>query len=128
MTDDEIRKLKAIIKEEVKPVKELAEITNQKVRSIDGSQMLMSSQLRRVGDQISVMNEKLDKHTDILDRHTNILNKHTETLGSHTASLVIIEDTLKGYGDMYKVNKAKTEDLDARVGIIEDHLGLAPQK
>jgi len=114
MTDEEIRKLKAIIKEEIKPVKELAEITNQKVRSIDGSQMLMSSQLRRVADQVSVINEKLDSQTD--------------TLGSHTASLVVIEDTLKGCGDMYKVNKAKTEDLDARVEIIEDKLGLAPQK
>ena len=107
MTDDEIKKLKDIIKDEVRPVKELVEVIGQKVREVSAEQSFTTTQMRAIRDQSSVMNEKLD---------------------SHTASLVTIEDTLKGYGDMYKVNKEKTEDLDERVGVIEDHLGLTPQK
>lgn len=75
MTDEEIRKLKAIIKEEVRPVKELVEVIGQKVREVSAEQSFTATQMRAIRDQSSVMNEKLD---------------------SHTASLVTIEDTLKG--------------------------------
>lgn len=51
-----------------------------------------------------------------------------EKLDSHTASLMAIEHTLEGYGDMYKVNEEKIEDLDERVTTVEEHLGLTPQK
>lgn len=59
MTDDEIKKLKTLIKGEIKPLKELVEITNHKVRQIDTSQTLMSSQLSRVKDQVSVDQRKV---------------------------------------------------------------------
>lgn len=121
MTNDEIKKLKILFKDEIKPLKELLEITSHKVRQTDMSQTLMTSQLGRIKDQISVINEKLDEQSAKLD-------VHTAKLDNHTTSLVVIEDILKGYGDMYKVNKEKSEDLDERVIVIEDHLGLTPVK
>ena len=121
MTNDDLKKLQILLKDEIKPLKELLEITSHKVKQIDMSQTIMSSQISRIKDQVSVINEKLDDHSAKLDAHTAKLDNHTE-------SLVTIEDTLKGYADMYKVNKEKSEDLDERVTVIEDHLGLTPQK
>ena len=56
------------------------------------------------------------------------LDEHSDKLDNHTASLVTIEATLKGYGDMYQLNKEKLEDLDERVTTLEEHQGLTPQK
>ncbi len=128
MTIDEIKKLKILFKDEIKPLKELLEITSHKVRQTDMSQTLMSSQLGRIKDQISVMNEKLDDHTAKLDAHTAMFDEHSSKLDIHTASLVTIEDTLKSYRDMYVIHNEKSEDLDERVMVIEEHLGLTPGK
>mgnify|MGYP001566120972 CR=1 FL=1 len=67
----------------------------------------LKEDMRLVKGQLSEVNDKLD---------------------THTTSLVVIEGTLKGYADMYKVNKEKSEGLNERVTVIEDHLGLASQK
>lgn len=67
----------------------------------------LKEDIRLVKSQMSEVNDKLD---------------------THTLSLVEIEDTLKGYADMYKVNKETSKELNERVTVIEDHLGLAPAK
>ncbi len=128
MTNDDLKKLRILLKDEIKPLKELLEITSHKVKQIDMSQTIMSSQVSRVKDQVSVMNEKLDDHTAKLDLHTAKLDEHSSKLDIHTESLVTIEDTLKSYRDMYVINNEKSEDLDERVIVIEDHLGLTPAK
>jgi len=56
------------------------------------------------------------------------LDEHSDKLDNHTEALMSIETTLKGYGDMYEVNKDKIEDLDERVATVEEHLGITPQK
>lgn len=56
------------------------------------------------------------------------LDEHSAKLDIHTLSLVTIEDTLKGYGDMYEVNKDKIEELNERVGVVENQIGITPQK
>ncbi len=81
-------------------VKELKKLFKDEIGSI-------KDDMRFVKGQLSAVNDKLD---------------------THTTSLVVIEDTLKGYGDMYKVNKDKSNELDERVTVIEDHLGLTPAK
>lgn len=128
MTNDDLKKLKILLKDEIKPLKELLEITSHKVKQIDLGQTLMSSQVGRLRDQVSVINEKLDDHSGKLDAHTAKLDQHSSKLDIHTESLVTIEDTLKSYKDMYVINNEKSEDLDVRVTVIEDHLGLSPTK
>ncbi len=55
------------------------------------------------------------------------LDEHSDKLDTHTESLMSIEATLKGYGDMYEVNKVKIEDVDTRVTKIEKHLNVTSQ-
>ena len=107
--------------DDLKKIKDLVEIVVKKIRGMEAQQSIMAEQVRVVKDQQSVMNDKLDNHTEILESHTAKLDNHTE-------ALISIEDTLKGYGDMYEVNKDKIKNLDKRVTVVENQLGLAPQK
>lgn len=78
MTDGELlEKLKNLIKEEIRPVKE----------------------------QQSIMNEKLDQHTE---------------------SLVQIETTVKSYSDMYKMNDDNVRKIQKRVEKLEKKSGIEP--
>lgn len=83
---------------------------------------MTSDDIKKIGDLVE---QKIQLALEPIHQK---LDDHSSKLDNHTASLVTIEDTLKGYSDMYEINKDKTKDLDERVTIIEDHLGLAPQK
>ncbi|EKD57271.1 MAG: hypothetical protein ACD_57C00356G0005 [uncultured bacterium] len=113
---------------DLKKIKDLVEIVVKKIGGMEVQQGIMADQVRVVRDQQSVMNDKLDGHTEGLIKIEARIDTVEDKLDSHTGSLVGIEHTLKGYGDMYKVNQEKTGDLDERVTVIEDHLGLASSK
>lgn len=87
----------------------------------------VNKKLDNHGAILKSLSSTVNNHTRILNNHTRILNNHTRTLHTHTRSLVTIENTIKGYGDMYKVNKEKNEKLDQRLEKVEDHLGIIPQ-
>ncbi len=86
---------------------------------------MIDDDVKKIKDVVSGLlepiNEKLDMHTELLESHSDKLDNHTEALTS-------IEATLKGYGDMYEVNKDKIGELDERVTGVENKLGLTPQK
>ena len=90
--------------DDLKKIKDLVEIILKKTRGVEVHQSVMADQVRIIKDQQSVMNEKLDNHTE---------------------ALVNIEDTLKGYSDMYEVNKEKTAGLGERVDAIENKLAVS---
>lgn len=104
MASNEIKKLQESLDSKFKQLKDLIEIIVNKVRFVETHQGVMAEQMRLIRDQQSVINEKLD---------------------GHTASLINIEATLKGYADMYKVNKEKNEKLEERVETIEDQVGIS---
>lgn len=97
--------------DDFKKIKDLVEIVVNKVRGIEMHQSVIAEQVRTMKDQQSIMNEKLDTIEEKQD--------------GHTASLLKIEATLEGYADMYKVNKEKSEELEERVEVIEDRLGVS---
>ena len=99
--------------DDLKKIKDLVEIVVNKIRGVELHQGVMAEQVRTIRDQQSIMNYKLD-----------MIEERQE---GHTGSLVKIEATLKGYADMYKVNKEKNEEIVERVEIIEQQVGL-PQK
>ncbi len=105
MNDDDLSKLRALIREEIRPVKDIVEVTKKKVDSQELFLHVATENIRSVKDQQSVMNDKLD---------------------SHTATLLNIESTLESYADSYKVNQHNIERLDTRVSIIEDKHDIEP--
>ncbi len=83
MNDEDLKKLRELIKEELRPTKDLVEMTKKKV---DSQQLFLTTtaeNVRLIKEQQSLMNEKL---------------------GQQSESLVTIESTNKIYGDMYKLN------------------------
>ena len=106
MSDSDVKKLRAFLREEIKPLKEELEIIKHKVGLVSSQQTVDSLRIEKIKDQVSVMNEKLD---------------------SHTESLVKIEAALEGYADMYKVNKEDNQRLKQRLERIENQLAITPQ-
>lgn len=76
--EDLLKKIQKLIREEVRPVKDLVEMTKKKVESHDLFITTTSGSVRTIGEQQSIINEKLDNHTE---------------------SLVTIESTIKIYGE-----------------------------
>lgn len=112
MTDEELKKLKQIIKDEIRPVKDIVEMTKKKV---DSQQIFLHStaeNVREIKEQQSIMNGKMDDMQDTLD--------------SNTASVMEIEKTLKSYADSYKINQHNIERVDTRLANVEKKLDIRP--
>src|SRR3989344_2274937 len=62
-----------IILKQMKDLKELIEVVNHKVGSIDANQRIYSAQLVLIKDKQSVLNDKLDEVTDTQKDHTRKL-------------------------------------------------------
>lgn len=114
MNDEDLKKLKELIKEEIRPVKDIIEIIKKKVDSHDLFLHTTSENVRSVKEQQSVMNEKLDTMKQILD--------------ANTASVITIEKEIKFYADSYKINKHNIERIDSRLSTVEDNLDIKPSE
>lgn len=90
--------------DDLKKIKELLEIVNNKVGKLETHVSLNSATMLVIKDQQSVMNEKLDQVQ--------------ETLGNHGAALVTIESRLDGFADAWKINRAE-------INRVKKHLGLS---
>lgn len=105
MDEKTLGKIKSLIIDAVKPLKEIIEILNHKVDKLETAQTLNSASISMIKNMQSMMNDKLD---------------------THTGALIEIEGTLKGYADSYKTNKSNIERLDVRVSELEDHAEIIP--
>ncbi len=103
MNDSDFKKLRELIKEELRPIKDIVEMVKKRV---DGQELhinVTAENVRSVKEQQSIMNEKLD---------------------SHSASLMSIEAKLESYADSYKINQHNIERVDTRLTAVEDNLGI----
>lgn len=103
MDDGDLKKLRELIKEEVRPIKDIVELTKKKVDSHDIFLHTTADNVRTVKEQQSVMNDKL---------------------GSQAASLIEIETTIKSYADSYQENQRNIERLDTRLTTAEDEMAI----
>lgn len=93
-------------------IKELLEIIKHKIDMMDIRQTGQSASISLMKDQQSVMNKKLDELQESVD--------------ANTASLIEVEATLKGYGDMYKINGHNIKRLNKRLKKVESKLEIYP--
>lgn len=125
--DDLIAKIQKVIKDELRPTKELVEVIKRKV---DGQELYVratSSQVSSIKEQQSVMNEKLDEHSAMLKEHSKILEEQKDTLENRVLpSVVYIEQNIKAYSDMYKINNDNMKKLEKRNEILEEQAGINP--
>ena len=120
MNQDDIKTFQKLIKDELRPIKELVEVTKKKV---DGQELFLHStaaNVRSIKEQQSVMNEKLDDHTKTLAEHTKILENQV------LPSLTTIKTGIKGYKDMYQINDSNVRKVAKRVEVLEGKSGITP--
>lgn len=133
MTDDILLKtIEELMDKKIQPVKELVEVIDHKVRRMEMFQGVAAEQVRAIRDQQSVFNKKLDdmKKTsdgmkETLDEHTKVLKQHTRIMEDQLLpSVITIEDTIRSYGDMYKINGDNIKRHEVRLTTVEDKLGI----
>ncbi len=98
------------LKDELRPLKDLLEIIKNKVDRMETFQNVTMQQVRDIKDQQSVMNGKLDNMDEKLD--------------SNTEAIVILESTITGYADMYKVNDSNIRRMEKRLEPVEKNTGI----
>lgn len=96
-------------------IKELLETIKQKVDKFEAGQTNQSAQIATIRDQINTIGGQL-----------SVINSK---LDAHSGSLIEIEATLKGYGDMYKINGHNIKRLNKRLQKVERSLDIqSPQE
>ena len=115
MNEDKLlEKIQKLIKDEVRPVKEIVEVVKQKIDGQDLYQRSTSNSVRSIKEQQSVMNEKLDGIHEQAVKLTEDLFELGEDVD---AIKVEIHDVHQELG----ANKDKTiSELDK----IKEHIGL----
>lgn len=107
MVNDELKK-------QLRDLKELIEVVNNKVGKIDTNQGIYSAQLVLIKEKQSVLNEKLDHIDETLEDHT----KRLEALGGDTEQLL---DDVKGIRDEIGLwHQRDKREIDQ----IKNHLNL----
>ena len=117
MTGDDLKKLRELVKDELRPVKDLVEMTKKKVDGQDIFLHTTAENVRRIKEQQALMNEKVDdlrKGLEIID----------ESVSANTASLIEIERTLESYAESYQINQLNIERLDSRLSVAENKLDI----
>ena len=75
MNDENLKKIRKALRDEIRPLKETVEVIKSKVDKLELFQSSTSSQVRSIRDQQSVINEKIDeinhKTDKILEFSTN---------------------------------------------------------
>lgn len=107
--EDGYQKLEKLIES----IKEIVEITKDKVEKLELSQSVTNGQVRLIKDQQSVINKKLDDINEV--QEDKLL-----------PSVVTIENEIKVYGDMYKLNNDNMKKLEKRMETLEDNAGVEP--
>lgn len=107
-------------KDTLKSIKELVEIIKHKLDMVENIQTGDSASIRLMRDQLSVVNEKLDKVTSELKEVKDVQEERV------LPPLVYIETTVKSYADRYVINEDHIRRLDKRLGTVEEDLGIFP--
>src|SRR3989337_2959629 len=82
-----------------------------------------------VNTAIEPINQRLYGITGRLDDPDTGLKRINERLDANTAAVMELEKTMKGYGDMYKINDSNIRKIEKRVETLEENVGLeSPQE
>lgn len=106
MTDEDVKKLRGVIREEVTAVVE------EKVGAI------VEEKLKPIGDRLGKVEKKLDILWEQVEKVTFSINDTNETLGTHTDALKRIEAKVENNSnDIHRLNK-RVVVLESRNGIV----------
>jgi DNA uptake protein ComE-like DNA-binding protein len=79
-----------------------------------------------VDEAITPINQRLGTIEEKLNDQESGLSSLRESVDANTASVVELEKTINGYGDMYKMNNDNIIKLGKRMTTVEDELAINP--
>ena len=126
MTDEDLKKIQKLIKDEIRPVKDIVEVKKKKIDSQEAPLHLSTINVRTIKEQQSIMNEKLDDIKNRLDDPNTGLERINDRLDANTASLMTIEQEIGVYKEMSQVNGDNIKKLDRRLNTAEEELAINP--
>lgn len=126
MTDEDLKKIQKLIKDEIRSVKDIIEVTKKKVDSQEAPLYLSTINDRSIKEQQSIMNEKLDDIKNRLDDPDIGLQRINDRLDANTASLMTIEQEIGVYKEMSQVNGDDIRKLSRRLDTVEEELSINP--
>lgn len=126
MIDPNAKLIQESVTEAMRPLKDMVEITKDKVERQYTFLMVTTENIRVLKDQQSIMNGKLDKLENKIEKVDERLDDLQGSTDANTASIMEIEKTLKGYADMYKINTSNMQKLERRVRPLENKAGIIP--
>lgn len=126
MNQDDIKVFQKLIKDELRPIKDLMEVTKKKVDNQELFLHTTAANVRSIKEQQSVMNEKLDELNNAIENPETGLKRLNKGLDTNTAAVVDLERTVKGYADMYQINDSNVRKVAKRVEVLEGKSGITP--
>ena len=114
MTDEDVKKLRELIKEEVRAVKDIVEVVKHKVDTQQMFQSNTADNIRLIKEQQSIINEKLDEHTKKLGR----LEDKADAL---TGDVMELQDQTKAVWDKIALGHTRNK---REIDEIKRHLDL----
>lgn len=110
MANDDLSKISKALSDQLKPLHgEIARI-HREMSDLNLSYLRTSTELHKIGRDIARVDSELEGIKETLDQHT-------EKLDGQSAALIEIESTLKGYSDMYKINKSDIDKIKKHIGL-----------
>lgn len=77
-----------------------------------------------VNKAVEPIREQLNGVVSRLDDPDTGLKRINDRLDSNTRAIMELETTVKGYGDMYKINDSNLRKVEKRVETLEDKAGV----
>lgn len=75
--------------------------------------------------QLGAIEDKIGNIENRLDDPDTGLKRLNKRLDANTAAVIELEKTVKGYGDMYKINDSNIRKMEKRLETLEKDAGVA---
>src|SRR3989338_2053268 len=82
--------------------------------------------LEIIKHKIDMMDVKFDEMSETLKDPDTGLKAINRRLDSNTAAVMELESTVKGYGDMYKINDSNIRKIEKRTEVLENNADIEP--
>ncbi len=110
MTDDGTKQLDKTLKDGLKLINGEISRIHSEISKLQTVFLSNNRELKNISNDISRIDSELESIRETLE-------EHTEKLDNNSGALIEIESTLKGYGDMYTINKDEIERIKKHINL-----------
>lgn len=133
MTKNDLKQIQDSVKVVVRPVLDIAEVLKQKISAQGFMVTTVTTNIRNMREQQSVMNEKITNMQKVLDKHTEKIDTIWDQTAHLTEEVAEIQETLNTHTTYLKQitatgekNSDNINKLNQRLYPVEDQLGIVP--